>query len=101
MTNASATWPDATADPGGEAVLRHLAGNDLEHRHDAIGAVGLEIVSIENEEQFGGDQGDALVAVDKWVVAGDPPAAGGSQFRGIRTSAPNSPSDDRTIITFC
>ena len=72
--------------PCREFVFAHIARGDSEYGEHTGGIVGDQLKAVECEEQFGGDEGRALVAIDEGMVARQSPAVGGSQRSGIGLS---------------
>jgi hypothetical protein len=65
----SAAWCDVPAQPGRKCGFFDLAGSDGEHDLHAIVIAGQQAMAVEFYEQFCANEGSALVAVDKRVVA--------------------------------
>lgn len=80
----SDAWGGVAADPGDEVFVGEVAGGHGEGGDGCFGVARVEVKVVLGQEEFHGDVGGALVAVDVWMVAGDGDGIGGGEGGDVR-----------------
>src|SRR5690606_32352616 len=78
-------WADARADPVGKGGLIKLARGQGEHRLYDLVLRGVEVQSIEAEEDYRSEEGHSLVPVSERVIRADSECVIGGEPRKVRS----------------
>jgi hypothetical protein len=71
------------AQPVGQSCFVDISGCKAQHKRDHLRFVGFEPESVEPQEYIHGLEGHPLVAIHEGMVAHEPKAIGGSNFRQV------------------